>query len=94
LWSVADGPTALLMREFYGVRGHSSLGKAQALRAAQLALLTGNLHEGELPHELKRGATAEPLEDSALSPLFVPTRQRPFEHPYYWAAFLLMGGWS
>jgi CHAT domain-containing protein len=42
LWAVADASTALLMHEFYRLRRDAGLSKAEALRAAQLALLQGD----------------------------------------------------
>jgi CHAT domain-containing protein len=59
LWSISDESTAILVAEFYRrlkVPGNS---RAEALRAAQLALI----------------------------------RQEAYRHPYFWAAFLLVGNW-
>ena len=66
-WKVADESTARLMVEFYrrllsGARNWpSTMGKAEALRQAQLKLL--------------RAA------------------DKKWEHPYFWAPFILMGEW-
>jgi CHAT domain-containing protein len=99
-WKVDDGATALLMVRFYenllGKRG-KKMGRAQALREAKgwlralpraeagrrLAHLTkGTLRgsEGELP-PLKKGDTRPAL----------PKGDRPYEHPFYWAAWALVG---
>ncbi len=41
LWSVADASTPALMRDFYDLKLNKNLSKAEALRQAQLALLSG-----------------------------------------------------
>jgi len=58
LWSVKDESTAELMTEFYQLLSRG-VGKAEALRMAQLKLL----------------------------------QQSKYAHPFYWAAFLLVGNW-
>ncbi|MBL8346113.1 MAG: tetratricopeptide repeat protein [Rubrivivax sp.] len=68
LWEVQDEGTARLMQAFYAARGEQrQRTKAQALRAAQLAMIRGELRDG--------------------------AGQLDFRHPYYWAAFVLMGNW-
>ncbi|MCW2314476.1 CHAT domain-containing protein, partial [Rhodoferax antarcticus] len=47
LWPVADASTALLMERFYRLRESGKLTKAEALRQAQLTLLTGNAVAGD-----------------------------------------------
>lgn len=59
LWQVADESTARLMQRFYGAL-RSGQGKAEALREAQLELLSGAAGEAH-------------------------------RHPYFWAAFELLG---
>ena len=60
LWSVQDRSTAELMVEFYRqLAQNPALGKAGALRQAQLTLLNGSK----------------------------------YNHPYYWAPFVLVGNW-
>lgn len=68
LWEVQDEGTARLMQAFYAARGEQrQRTKAQALRAAQLAMIRGELRDG--------------------------AGRLDFRHPYYWAAFVLMGNW-
>ncbi|MBD2202544.1 CHAT domain-containing protein [Calothrix sp. FACHB-1219] len=59
LWSVNDESTANLMKEFYQQLNNPNLTKAEALRQAQLKIMT------------------DPL----------------YQHPYFWAAFVLVGNW-
>jgi CHAT domain-containing protein/Tfp pilus assembly protein PilF len=66
LWKVADKSTPRLMQAFYKARGDSSLNKAQALRQAQLAFISGDIRF---------------------------TQEKTWDHPYYWAPFVLMGNW-
>ena len=66
LWKVADKSTPRLMQAFYKARGDSALNKAQALRQAQLAFISGDIRF---------------------------TQEKTWDHPYYWAPFVLMGNW-
>jgi CHAT domain-containing protein len=45
LWSIGDEPTALLMPEFYRQIKNRSLNKAEALRQAQLIMLSHNRYQ-------------------------------------------------
>ncbi|MGL5080718.1 MAG: CHAT domain-containing protein [Microcoleaceae cyanobacterium] len=82
LWSVSDAGTLALMNEFYQQLKTSST-KANALRQAQIAMLSGKvrLKEGELLSS--RGEIALPPD---LAQLYAD-----FSHPFYWAGFSLVG---
>jgi CHAT domain-containing protein len=103
LWKVDDKAAALLMTRFYqnvlGKRSDLSkaLPKAEALQEAKrwLRTLTVEQIEGELA-SLERGEV-RPLarEKGALArkeaPALKASSIRPYDHPYYWAAFVLVG---
>jgi len=103
-WNVSDAATALLMVRFYenllGERPGLSkpMPKAEALDEAKRWLR--NLTEDQVIHELtglsQRGSVrplATPGESAAAQrpPEHASTGPRPFEHPRFWAAFLLIG---
>lgn len=87
LWPIADKSTSVLMARFYG--GHEHLGKAAALRRAQLALLHGSA-SGSADESAARSARLQALLPSEHGD-FVPPPGAPYAHPYYWAGFVLMG---
>jgi CHAT domain-containing protein len=85
LWYVSDEGTLGLMTEFYRQLRTAPI-KAEALRQAQIAMLKGHVQivEGQLRGSRGGGiqlpiALAERTETHMLS------------HPYYWAAFTLIG---
>jgi tetratricopeptide (TPR) repeat protein len=103
LWKVDDTATALLMQRFYanllGQRPGLTkpLGKADALAEAkewlrELSAEEAAKHAAALTQGVARGKGRRPL------PLLAATKSadanktaKPYSHPYYWAAFVLVG---
>ncbi|HEY9850249.1 MAG TPA: tetratricopeptide repeat protein [Leptolyngbyaceae cyanobacterium] len=83
LWSVSDGGTQALMDGFYTALQGGKLTKAEALRQAQIALITGQY--GALGEQ--RGIAVQARTRNNLSS---EVYQR-LSHPYYWAPFVLIG---
>lgn len=83
LWPVSDSGTLALMSEFYGQLRRLPT-KAAALQAAQIAMLRG---EVRVEQGVLRGGTRGPgLE---LPPEIASSTD--LTHPFYWAAFSLIG---
>ena len=83
LWTVDDGGTQALMDVFYTLLKQSKVSKVEALRQAQIALITGNYKTlGEQQGMGVRERTPANLPTTVTSQL---------SHPYYWAPFILIG---
>ncbi|WP_422665596.1 CHAT domain-containing protein [Anabaena sp. PCC 7938] len=85
LWAVNDTGTAALMAKFYESLKTSPI-RAEALREAQVAMATGKIY-------LKNGQL-QGLEQVGSLPLPTESFEQPNEslsHPYYWAAFTMVG---
>jgi filamentous hemagglutinin family protein len=85
LWYVSDAGTLGLMTEFYQQLRTAPI-KAEALRQAQLAMLRGEvrLQDGYLVRSHNNQSLPLPVELSARG-------DRNLSHPYYWAAFTMIG---
>jgi CHAT domain-containing protein/tetratricopeptide (TPR) repeat protein len=83
LWTVSDGGTQALMDAFYAALEKGNITKAEALRQAQMALITGDYKAlGE-----QRGLEVQQRISSSLPPQVKSS----LSHPYYWAPFILIG---
>ncbi|AFY60173.1 CHAT domain-containing protein [Synechococcus sp. PCC 6312] len=85
LWYVSDEGTLGLMTEFYQQLGQAPI-KAEALRQAQLAMIRGqvSIKNGELISASRPNAIK-------LPPGLANVPNRLLNHPYYWAAFTMIG---
>ncbi len=83
LWYASDVATLGLMSEFYAQLGETPL-KSEALRRAQVALLSGRFH-------LAGGRAVGSEEAFLLPPEIAALGDRQFQHPYYWAGFSAVG---
>lgn len=81
LWSVADASTAILMQSLYRqLSQDSELGKASALRKAQLALISGGY----------AASRANPVRGiyTAVNP---SSESADYTDPFFWAPFVFIG---
>ena len=83
LWNVSDQGTLALMAEFYRDLKTAPI-KAEALRQAQISMLKGQarLQDGHL--QSARG-------NITLPSLLAQLENEDLSHPYYWAAFTVVG---
>jgi CHAT domain-containing protein len=89
LWSIDDASTAILMQQFYQNLTQNQ-SKAQALQTAQLHLL--RTPRSQLITELSRSTDTRWTFESPNTPTpSTPVKTRDYSHPYYWAAFTLIG---
>ncbi|MTJ07476.1 CHAT domain-containing protein [Anabaena sp. UHCC 0204] len=77
LWSVDDGGTQVLMNAFYAVLKQGNITKAEALRQAQIALITGNY--------------ANIGQQRGISDNLPSQMSNELSHPFYWSPFILVG---
>lgn len=87
LWEVNDASTGILMADFYKrwTDGAGKVTKVEALRRAQLDLIHGSVTPQSSANG--RGLNAENDEPGQSA------GPAGYQHPYYWAPFVLMGNW-
>jgi CHAT domain-containing protein len=91
LWPVADRATSLLMRRFYHGHMVEGLPPAQALRRAQLWLREATRSELAEHYLSKKGPDTLERHEAFLELTLGGSDERPYQHPYYWAAFQFVG---
>jgi CHAT domain-containing protein len=83
LWYVSDEATLGLMTQFYDQLKRTPI-KAEALRQAQLAMLKGQV-------SIESSHLRSSLGDMLLPPALAGLADQKLAHPYYWAAFTMIG---
>ncbi|MBD2666660.1 filamentous hemagglutinin family outer membrane protein [Richelia sinica FACHB-800] len=85
LWAVNDSSTALLMTKFYESLRTAPI-RAEALREAQIAMAKGQIY---IQNGQVRGL--EEIGNFSLPATTIENSNSPFTHPFYWAAFTMVG---
>ena len=83
LWYVSDQGTLALMTEFYKQLKTAPI-KAEALRQAQMAMIRGEV-------AVEGGQLRSTRGNIQLPPVLLRGRNVKLSHPYYWAAFTMIG---
>jgi CHAT domain-containing protein len=91
LWAVSDAGTLVLMVDFYQ-QLKTAPTKTEALRQSQLAMLKGQTHLDS--DSIQRAVSASLAESNgavSLPPDLADFVDTDLSHPYYWAAFEMIG---
>ena len=83
LWIVSDEATLGLMTQFYRQLRSTPI-KAEGLRQAQLTMLKGEVR-------VESGKLVSPQGEVSLPPALAELGDKQLKHPYYWAAFTIIG---
>ena len=96
LWKVADLPTTILMTRLYENLIEARMHRDEALRQAQhylRQLSVGQLRDRWFNTESVKRLAYNPANARAAIEGYLAHADpyHPFDHPYYWAAFILLG---
>jgi CHAT domain-containing protein len=83
LWSVDDRSTAAWMADFYAKQAADPLPRAAAVQRIQRAFLEGQIAPDTDGEAQRGGASRAPKAADPAMP--------GWQHPYYWAPFVLFG---
>ena len=83
LWHVSDEGSLGLMADFYQQLKTAPI-RSEALRQAQIAMLRGQVR-------IEGGKLRTPNGDMSLPPTLAALGDEDLTHPYYWAAFTMIG---
>jgi CHAT domain-containing protein len=84
LWLVNDASTSQLMQQFYQNLATGTMTKSEALQQAQIAMIHGKQLETSLRSRAQVAIGTTRRDNPVSTPLN-------YEHPYYWAPFILIG---
>lgn len=94
LWEVSDAGTPELMIRFYKLRAaNPELPKGETFRRAQIEMLAVDAKDRPENADASRSGVAGKNKQVVKLPLFKKDANKPFAHPHYWAAFVLIGNW-
>ncbi|MEJ6483808.1 CHAT domain-containing protein [Nostoc punctiforme UO1] len=85
LWLVNDASTSQLMQQFYQNLSTGKMTKTEALRQAQIAMITGKNLSSDIQDQ-RSSVKFTPGTSGQSAPI-----SRNLSHPYYWAPFILIG---
>ena len=92
LWSVHDDATRLLMTRFYADL-ISGMGKAEALRDAQRYVREYEREREVFEDDGRKKLAAKDREEAQMNEVEkVVIKERPYQDPAFWAAFVLLDG--
>jgi CHAT domain-containing protein len=92
LWSVDDLSSAILIEQFYKNLFNSKMDKLQALSNAKDYVK--KLTQYQLYDYCLKNETPKEVMDRVEESQHYASELHPFEHPYYWAGFILQGNIS
>jgi CHAT domain-containing protein len=90
LWDVSDISSAILMEKFYYNLIKKRMNKAQSLYYAK-EYVKKFTNKDTIKYFKKNGFISKADELEEYCEIHESLKQKPFEHPYYWAGYILQG---